>query len=268
MPLRKQAPVEEKIPEVQESSRDATSSSSDRGFSDVEAGLPNLAAGLHGTSKQPTERATPHQLFYVLGLHGIGAGILSGGINFAIAYGMYTTQNLATNPIRLFQLPNTLAGDAVVTTIIQTLITWFVELIVVDHDLKKGAVRSIGFFREPVRPLLRSLMLLDRIEDGGQVVATRSKRWGPFIADQVIRVGFIFVFAFFLLWLPAIGILTAVGERRASGDWDWYFQRQWAPEIFKGVYGAVLALLTTPVMASFWLVREGWRVKKERAQLI
>lgn len=180
---------------------------------------------------------------------------------------MYSTQNPATHPIRLFQLPNTLAGDAVVTIIIQTMITWFVELILVQHDLRNGAIRPIGFVTEPVRPLSRRLMLLDRIEDGGQVVAARSKRWLPFITDQAVRVGLIFVVAFFLLWLPAVGILTAVGQRGTGSDWDWYFHREWAPQVFKGIFGGLLALLTTPVMASFWLVREGWRLNRGGAAL-
>ena len=37
---------------------------------------------------EPTNRMTAHQVFYVFGLNGLGAMALSGGINFAIAYGM------------------------------------------------------------------------------------------------------------------------------------------------------------------------------------
>ncbi|KAL0942727.1 yhl026c-like protein [Colletotrichum truncatum] len=230
---------------------------------DIEAGVRDRQ-NTH-QAKQPTDRITGHQLFYIFGLDGVGAAVLSGGINFAIAYGMYSTQNLDTHPIRLFQLPNTLAGDAVITIIIQTLITWFIELILVGHDLRNGAIRPIGFVKEPVRPLLRWLMLLHRNETGSRVDGPRSKRWATFVADQAVRVGLIFVVAFFLLWLPAIGILTSVGERGTGDDWDWYFHRQWAPQVFKGVFGGLLALLTTPIIASFWLVREGWRLKREGA---
>jgi hypothetical protein len=35
----------------------------------------------------PTTAMTGHQLYYVFGLDGVGAMFLSGGINFAIAYG-------------------------------------------------------------------------------------------------------------------------------------------------------------------------------------
>ncbi len=50
---------------------------------DPEAGKP--APGM----RPPTEKLTAFQLFYIFGLDGVGAMVLSGGINFAIAYGAY-----------------------------------------------------------------------------------------------------------------------------------------------------------------------------------
>ena len=38
----------------------------------------------------PTTKFTAHQIFYIFGLDGIGSLVLSGGINFAIAYGMFS----------------------------------------------------------------------------------------------------------------------------------------------------------------------------------
>ncbi|OHE97885.1 hypothetical protein CORC01_06748 [Colletotrichum orchidophilum] len=250
--------------------------------SDIEPGVRVKPSGRHET--QPTDRISGHQIFYIFGLDGIGAGVLSGGINFAIAYGknsqrlvelrlraskagrrtvtdtnhtgMYSTQNIERNPIRLFQLPNTLAGDAVVTTVIQTAMTWFIEFILANHDIKNGAVRPIGFIREPSHPFLRWFMMLDQ-ED-----AAHTKSRLTMFSDHIIRIGLIFVVSFILLWPASVGILTTIGHRGSGSDWDWYFHRKWAPEIFKGVYGGLLGLLTTPAMASFWLVREGWRLKR------
>ena len=51
----------------------------------------------HAESKgrlSPTSRWTPHQLFYVFGLDGIGAMFISGGVNFAIAYGEFYFSHL------------------------------------------------------------------------------------------------------------------------------------------------------------------------------
>ncbi|KAK1974082.1 hypothetical protein LZ30DRAFT_430206 [Colletotrichum cereale] len=221
---------------------------------DLEHGEPESSAGPQ--EKQPADGLTGRQIFYIFGLDGIGAAILSAGINFAIAYGMYSTQNVDLHPIRLFQLPNTLAGDAAVTVFIQTAVTWFIELALVGHDTRSGAVRPIDFVREPSRPLLRRLMLLDRKP------VTHPEGRAASLADHAVRIGLLFVVSFLVLWPAAIGILTTVGERRGGGDWDWYFQREWAPQAFKAVFGGLLALLTTPAMAFFWLVREGWRLER------
>lgn len=68
------------------------------------------------------------------------------------------------------------------------------------------------------------------------------------------------VVAFVVLWPISVGALTAVGTR--SGG-DWVFHPVWAPQVFKLVLGGVLALLQTPVFASFWLVREGWVILEQ-----
>jgi hypothetical protein len=45
---------------------------------------------------EPTSHFTGHQLFYIFGLDGIGALALSGGVNFAIAYGKLCPSSLST----------------------------------------------------------------------------------------------------------------------------------------------------------------------------
>ena len=37
--------------------------------------------------REPTDKFSTHQLLYLILMHGIGAMIISGGINFAIGYG-------------------------------------------------------------------------------------------------------------------------------------------------------------------------------------
>lgn len=46
-------------------------------------------AGGGGGRLEPSQRLTAHQAFYAFGLGGIGAMLLSGAMNFAIAYGEY-----------------------------------------------------------------------------------------------------------------------------------------------------------------------------------
>lgn len=58
-----------------------------------EANEQSQAAEEEGTeearTREPSSHFTAHQLFYIFGLDGIGALILSGGVNFAIAYGKH-----------------------------------------------------------------------------------------------------------------------------------------------------------------------------------
>lgn len=44
--------------------------------------------------KTPTRTLTGHQIFYIFVVDGLGAAVLSGGINFAIAYGTSTFSSI------------------------------------------------------------------------------------------------------------------------------------------------------------------------------
>ncbi|CAK7233883.1 hypothetical protein SEUCBS140593_008751 [Sporothrix eucalyptigena] len=244
---------------------------------------------------EPSDHLTPYQAFYIFGLDGLGAFLLSGGINFAIAYAMYKTINTETSPIRVFQFPNTLCGDATVTIFIQCVITWFIELVLVNRDLRSGHIQPIGFIREPSNALFRWFLLLDRRPSSASAAATTSdddlhrplsaphdencrceqhseqyeigswKHWAVFLVSQLIRALMVGVLMWFLMWGPSVGILIAVGDHRGN-DW-WFDGSSWAPPIFKLVFGGVLALLTTPPFAAFWLVRCGWAVQANQRHL-
>ncbi|UKZ74880.1 hypothetical protein TrVFT333_002550 [Trichoderma virens FT-333] len=211
------------------------------------------------TKAEPSSHFTGHQLFYIFGLDGIGALILSGGINFAIAYAMYTRQ---TKPIRLWQLPNTLAGDAAVTMIIQCIITWFVELFILRYDLGQGAVQPIGFIPQPTHPWLRLFFFLPR--DPMVEIERQPRPWSLLeIIQQALR-GFSFaVVSFLLLWPIFMGVLTAFGVKEGG---DYYYHDKWLPQVFKLILGGVLGLLTTPWMAMFWLVKAGWEHRKKESK--
>lgn len=47
-----------------------------------------------GGPQDPTQKLSPHQLLYIFGVNGMGGLVISGGINFAIAYGVLTTGTL------------------------------------------------------------------------------------------------------------------------------------------------------------------------------
>lgn len=187
---------------------------------------------------------------------------------------MYTRSD-NPDPIRLFQLPNTLAGDTAVTVILQTIITWIIEMLVVNGDLRKANIRPIGFITEPEpvtttttaadgstlnlatrlrRRALRWFLLLD-------LPKQQRKRRGSllrqarYLLSQVLRAFVVAVVVFPFLFGPSVGILTVIGVPN-GGDWE--FPSRWTPEVFKLVLGAVLALLTSPFFAMFWMVKCGW----------
>ncbi|UNI18015.1 hypothetical protein JDV02_004316 [Purpureocillium takamizusanense] len=235
-----------------------------------------LASGV--ARLEPTSRMTGHQWFYIFVLDGLGAMVLSGGVNFAIAYAMYTTQDTHERPIRLLGLPNTLAGDAAVTIIVQCIITWFVEWALVAHDLAHRSVHPIGWVTFPSssssstsQRLLRWWLFLPvtgGVGDEEQQQADASSPQSSVELVQRVRVnslaavfqqglrGFLLaVPSFLVLWPISVGVLTTIGRKDGA---DWVFEDRWAPQVFKLVLGGVLGLLTTPLMAMFWLARAGW----------
>ena len=60
------------------------------------------------------------------------------------------------DPITLLRLPNTLAGDAALTIIIQTLVTWLIECLAVTSDLRAGKVAPLD--TSPCSPRVRRLL--------------------------------------------------------------------------------------------------------------
>lgn len=80
---------------------------------------------------------TTAQWLYVVIMHLIGSIIISGGINFAIAYGMYST---SADNVRLWLFPNTLAGDLTVTIFIQCAITMFIDVALTSSDIRGGVI--------------------------------------------------------------------------------------------------------------------------------
>lgn len=239
---------------------------------------------------EPTTRFSGRQIFYIFGLDGVGAMILSGGVNFAIAYGklfvfslahemlaflsrtslmtnltaMYTTQNTVKRPVRLWQLPNTLAGDAAVTIFVQCLITWFVELFLLRYDLRHHSVQPIGFISQPSHPWVRMFFFLPRDPSAG--VGNPHRPWTLLeVIQQALRGLSFGVVGFLVLWPIFMGALTGFGTKEGA---DYVYHDKWLPQVFKLILGGVLGLLTTPLMAMFWLVKAGWEYKKEETPTV
>lgn len=178
--------------------------------------------------------------------------------------------------ITLLRLPNTLAGDAALTIVIQVIVTWLIEWLAVTSDLRAGKIAPLAW---PCGPKTRWILGLPR-SGGGYDGERGSSREGEressdnrhstshrkrsptpaksprmSLLSHPLRIVAVLVPSFCLIWPPSIGILIALGT--AMGDGDYLYPSRWTPQIFKLVFGAVVGLLTTPVMALFWVVREG-----------
>lgn len=162
--------------------------------------------------------------------------------------GMYAHD---TKPIKLWRLPNTLAGGAAVTTFVQSVITWFIEMAIVTGDLRKGRVQPIAVFPEPESKLMRWYFCLPY----SSVATKRVSRFRQALR-QVARALVSAVILFFLLWPPTIGILAIVGTRQGN---DYYYKRYPTPQIFSFLFGAILGLLQTPLYAAYWLLSDHWQ---------
>ena len=191
------------------------------------------------------------------------------------------------DPIALFEMPNTLAGDAALTIIIQTVVTWLIEWALVSSDLRAGKIAPA---KPPVSRLLRRFLYgpthhhhiphphlhhhhhHDEAEGGQQAPhnnddvertaaqAAEEEGSGPkrppplLLPSHLPRIVSILLPSFILFWPVSVAILTTVGTK-AGGDW--FFKPKWAVQIFKLILGGVLGLVITPLMALFWVWRDG-----------
>ncbi|KAL2206893.1 hypothetical protein CC79DRAFT_1370289 [Sarocladium strictum] len=229
-----------------------------------DADIDNEAHTIVRRRLKPSQSWTAHQIFYVFILDGLGGMTLSAGVNFALAYVMYTTQPSPSPPIKLFALPNTLAGDAAITIIVQCILTWFVELGLLRFDLRHKSVQPIGFIPKPSKAWLRWLFYLppaDSSDDdrAGAVPPPRTISFRA-ILPEALRGFMLAVCGLLVLWPIGVGALTAFGEKQ-EGSLDYVYDDRYVPQGFKAVLGGLLGLLTTPLMALFWLVRAGWEAE-------
>ncbi|RYP59477.1 hypothetical protein DL769_008508 [Monosporascus sp. CRB-8-3] len=247
----------------------AATTTSQSAISDPETSRPqSLPEGFRPSS----ERFTLHQIFYIFVVGGLGSAVVSGAINFTIAYGMYATADTSKSPIRLWQFPYTLAGDGGLSIPIQCTITWWLEVWLVNRHLRRGRVQAIGFMPEPKTRFFRWFMFLndrpvrDHERGGGKMM-----HWLLFAGSHFARALIVSAVAFTVVWAPSVAVLMFVSlkgdEKKGTPgcEHDWCYKRKWAPQIFKSVKGSVLGILTTPLIVLFWLVRCGWALRNNEA---
>ncbi|KAF9962361.1 hypothetical protein BGZ65_009303, partial [Modicella reniformis] len=201
--------------------------------------------------KPAVQGLTTRHVCYLVIMHWIGAMILDGGINFGLATAMYKNTK---HPVALWPLPNTLAGEAAVTIILQQTLTWFLDRLAVSGDLNKGMVAPLRMPKN-ANGIVRWFVGLNHIEKP----ITLSDKIKYTIRFHGSRIAVIILATFVLYWPITIGILSelkihGIGKDYSDlgGDFNiWPF-----PEIFKGVYGFAVGM-TTPFVSYIALIYQG-----------
>lgn len=204
--------------------------------------------------KAPVNGLTTRHIVYLVLMHMVGAMILDAGINFGIATAMYKNNS---HPVTLWPLPQTLAGDAGVTIIIQQLLTWILDRRAVLGDLKKGMVAPLRMPQNAGR-VLRWFVGLEEAA-AGERCKTFKEKARFLVSFHGRRIAVIVLATFVLYWPITIGILSGlrihgVGADYSSRGGD--FNVWPLPQIYKGVYGAAVGL-TTPFMSYITLIYQG-----------
>ncbi|KAJ3107842.1 hypothetical protein HDU97_003190 [Phlyctochytrium planicorne] len=188
----------------------------------------------------------------------IVSGVVSGIVNYYIAYAMYGPEQ--NTPPHLYTFAGTIPGDIVVTLIIQNIITWLITSISVYMDMRNGRAlpwpapvslivrpgtapnRLQRFFRYFYGPNNQADVLAPNLKGNA-----RGKRVGKLFGRAAL---------FSLITAPiyaifAIAIVMAIFSPAGKDE----IERRSAFWI-KGVVGAVFGALHTPVVAlpALWSV--------------
>ncbi|CAI4472248.1 CIH_HP2_G0022100.mRNA.1.CDS.1 [Saccharomyces cerevisiae] len=89
-------------------------------------------------------------IFYLFVIQALGSAIISGGIEFAIAYAMYHSR---VDLITLWAFPHTISGDCALSLFIQVGLTWASEEILVGFDDYKRPVFRLNKWITKPSPL-------------------------------------------------------------------------------------------------------------------
>ncbi|CBQ70588.1 conserved hypothetical protein [Sporisorium reilianum SRZ2] len=222
------------------------------------------------------------QWWYLVCGQSIVAALISGAINFGVAVALYHSQ--PTINIWTFDR-QTVAGDMGVTVIIQQIVSFVITSSLVHHDLYAG---PIGPLRRPWPPLLHlpstprpeghwlgARMPEDVQRDKAPCRMGRSEGksrkngwWWWFVRavltgserNDLLAAGiswrqrlerlvwtaaqgfFLCCLTFWWYWPLAIAIVAPIYEHRELAH-------TWVPMIIKLLFGAILSLLTNPLMA-------------------
>ncbi|KAI9091274.1 hypothetical protein DFS34DRAFT_635551 [Phlyctochytrium arcticum] len=229
---------------------------------------------------------TTRQTLYIVIMHSIGAGILDAAINFGIAVAMYRK---AVEPISLFALPKTIAGDTAITVLVQGILTWVIDAGLVYGDIRKGMVAPLPAYNPGLGTNTTAQVKPGGVGKGFQpseagegdlhfragipLPSTGLLGWffggpsldifGPghkgadrfqYIIQSLLRGLVLSLLVLPLAWGISVSLACALWPGLASGNpvGDWP-----APQIYKGVSTFFLGAITTPISTFVAMAKAG-----------
>ncbi|PRP75727.1 hypothetical protein PROFUN_09151 [Planoprotostelium fungivorum] len=204
--------------------------------------------------KPATRRPTTRNILYIIVMNVIGATILDAGINLGIAAAMYTN----AYPVRVWEFPNTMAGDAAVTVFIQGILTWVISGMLTSRDLRLAAF-GISPIRAP-RSIREGPRIVQWFFGGNLDILERrighSERLRRLVSSIVH--GVIYSIAiFFIAWPIGVGILAATaGPGGFIAGWP-------TAAYFKAAFGGGMGFWQTPIIVVIAMMRKGWPERDE-----
>ncbi|KAG7286207.1 hypothetical protein NEMBOFW57_008513 [Staphylotrichum longicolle] len=255
--------------------------------------------------KTPTLQLTNGQLSQMWINQGLAAMVLAAAINWAIAYRTFppaltpfpfpVQKKKKTNiphqqstpprappgpapqgspPPFLFHPPVSFLADAALSTVLQSVITWFCVAFLVNLAVSRGSVPPYAprAIPEPTRPFWRWVFMLDHYNAArGSACLGGRGRWcccgvprgvGQAVGFFLAGLGrglVVAVYGFGVMVGPTIGVLMSCGT---PYEGDWVFLGRWDGVVFKSIYGGFLALVLGPPLTYMWIVRAGWIVRR------
>ncbi|KAK4103249.1 hypothetical protein N658DRAFT_505628 [Parathielavia hyrcaniae] len=223
--------------------------------------------------RPPTSRLTRRQWLYMVGIQGVISMLVAAVVNFSISYALYSSSRPppgppppGSHPPHLFRLPTSLVADAALSSVFQTLATWYVLAYMVNRDLSRGELQPTAplrgrLAREPTGGFLRWFLFLDHYnaERGSRLLGGIGRTgWRMKLALALAGAGralMVTALAYGFQIGPAIGILVPLGT---PDDGDWMYTGRWFVPAFKTIFGALMGFWTAPVLTWMWMVRAAW----------
>ncbi|KAK4687474.1 hypothetical protein P7C73_g2640, partial [Tremellales sp. Uapishka_1] len=202
------------------------------------------------------------QWFYLVVLQCLGAGLVTGSINFGVAYALYHSQTKITMWI-LAQ--NTVAGELGVSPIINGIATIIITSTLVHTDLHHNMIQPLSFvyphvdhlpdprlfFKRRVEPGKKGFryyfaMLMRFIFEGTErnmlLKRLPFKEWVINLLWTGVQGAGVGVIVGFPLWCITMIIIAPIFKTNQ-------IEAKWAPEYINGIYGFFLGVLGNPIFA-------------------